>query len=284
LRRETRADPRATRLLRAAPSYRPAHPARPLAAHFPASLDSQQGKVKTNSRYGRIVIPLVALALGLLAARLVSGAADPVRPPQRPAQMAGKLADHPSYLIYLPQGWTPKQRLPLVFGLSPGADARSVILTWSSVAEKHHWLVAASKEFRNGQEFGPSLRQIEAELNAVEREYLTDPRRVIFTGTSGGGMGSHAFSKFHTDRLSAVVINTGMMYAPFMTGNYPEGKLAVFLASPTDFRYGEMQRDRRFLEGHHWKTKWIEFAGGHVVAPATVYEQAAAWLEENLPK
>ena len=32
------------------------------------------------------------------------------------------------------------------------------------------------------------------------------------------------------------------------------------------------------VEKHHW----IEFAGGHTLAPAAVYEQAAGWLEENL--
>ncbi len=57
----------------------------------------------------------------------------------------------------------------------------------------------------------------------------------------------------------------------------------VFLASPTDFRYNEMKRDRGFLESHGWKTKWIEFTGGHTLAPYEIYEQAAQWLEKNLP-
>jgi len=198
--------------------------------------------------------------------------------------MTGTFADHPTYLAYLPEGWNPAQRYPLVFALSPTADPRSMISAWSAVADQHHWLVAASKEFRNGQSFALSLRQIAAELDAVERDYAVNTRRVIFTGISGGGMGAHAFSEYYAGRVGAVVINTGMMNAPFMTADYPEEKLAVFLASPTDFRYGEMKRDRAFLESHHWRTVWFEFAGGHRLAPAAVYEQAAVWLEENLPK
>ena len=43
-----------------------------------------------------------------------------------------------------------------------------------------------------------------------------------------------------------------------------------------------MQSDRRFLEGLGWETKWIEFEGGHVIAPQKVYKEAADWLEDSL--
>jgi predicted esterase len=236
------------------------------------------------SRHGKAAVSTIALALGIFAARLICAAADsPGPPPPRPP-MAGRLVEHPTYLAYLPEDWKPEQSSPLVFALSPTADPRSMISAWSAVADKHHWLVAASKEFRNGQQFASSLKQIEAELNAVERDYVINTRRVIFTGISGGGMGAHAFCEYYPNRVSALVINTGMMNAPFMTADYPEGKIAAFIASPTDFRYGEMKRDQSFLKSHHWRTTWLEFAGGHRLAPAAVYEQAAVWLEDNLPK
>ena len=94
-------------------------------------------------------------------------------------------------------------------------------------------------------------------------------------------MGAHAFVRSHPGRVWAIVVNTGMMADGSLTPDYPPGKLAVFLASPTDFRYTEMQRDRRFLESRQWKVEWIEFEGGHAIAPAATYEQAAQWLEEN---
>jgi poly(3-hydroxybutyrate) depolymerase len=199
-------------------------------------------------------------------------------------RISGKLIDYPSYLIYLPDGYLPGKPYPLVFALSPSADALSMISVWSPVADRHGWLVAASKEFHNGVEWDLLLPQIEAELNEVEKNYTVEPSRVIFTGLSGGGMGAHAISKFFPNRVTAIVINTGMMEESFMTADYPERKWAVFLASPTDFRYQEMQRDRKFLELHRWKAKWIEFSGGHMLAPLPVYEQAAEWLEDNLPK
>jgi len=238
--------------------------------------------MKAESRHKKSVALLITIALGILVGLLFYGSPILVNTPQSPWPMTGKLTDRQSYLVYLPDDLEQGKKYPLVFALSPGADALSMISAWAPVAEKHHWIVAASKEFHNGQEFGLSLRQIEAELNDVKNAYAIDTTRVIFTGISGGGMGAHAVFKFYPSRVRAIVINTGMMEATFMTGDYPEGKIVVFLASPTDFRYAEMKRDRSFLEQHHWKIDWIEFAGGHTMAPATVYEQAAEWLDENL--
>jgi hypothetical protein len=42
-----------------------------------------------------------------------------------------------------------------------------------------------------------------------------------------------------------------------------------------------MKRDRAFLEARGWVAKWIEFPGGHTIAPASAYEEAAAWLEKH---
>jgi predicted esterase len=195
---------------------------------------------------------------------------------------SGKVKDEGAYLVYLPDDIEEGKTYPLVFALSPGADAQSMINTWAGVAEKHHWIIAASKEFRNGIAFDITLNELDRELTDVEQAYPINPKQVIFTGISGGGMGSHAMAKFFPTRVSAVVINTGMMEASFMTSDYPVGKLAVFLASPTDFRYTEMQRDQKFLRALQWKTRWIEFEGGHTMAPQEIYAQAADWLEENL--
>ncbi|MBI4674187.1 MAG: hypothetical protein HY741_21295 [Chloroflexi bacterium] len=191
------------------------------------------------------------------------------------------MTDDGNYLVYHPDGLERGKRYPLVFALSPTADAMSMLNAWAGVAEKHKWLVAASKTFRNEQRMDTSLQQVSDALRAVEKKYPVNTRRVIFTGLSGGGMGSHGFAKFYPARVTAIVINTGMMAEGSATADYPNGKLAVFLASPTDFRYREMQRDRTFLQTHNWKTYWLEFPGGHTLAPPEVYEQAAVWLEAN---
>jgi predicted esterase len=112
-----------------------------------------------------------------------------------------------------------------------------------------------------------------------------DKSRIIATGLSGGGMASHYLAYAHPELFAAVIINTGMMAEDQPTWPHPpRGKIAVFLASPTDFRYEQMKKNRLFLESLGWKTHWIEFPGGHRLAPSAVLEDAAEWLSLEFQK
>jgi predicted peptidase len=194
-----------------------------------------------------------------------------------------EVIDRPEYILYVASGIDASQKYPLVIALSPGADARIMIDTWKRVAEDRKWMILASKEFRNGVDPTPAFARIVDILGDLSSQWPIDMSKIIASGISGGGMGSHAFAFSYPDLIAAVVINTGMMDEQFVgRGDYPRDKIAVFLASPTDFRYQEMKRDRAFLEDMGWKTNWIEFEGGHALAPQASYQEAARWLEEQL--
>jgi len=196
-------------------------------------------------------------------------------------RVADKTSEHVSYLLYTPDGLEQGKKYPLVFALSPNADPMSMIIAWADTAEKHKWLIAASKEFEVGLDFPTALRLVEAELNDVEKQFPVDRQRVIFSGFSGSSTGAHAFVRAYPGRVWAMVLNSGAMADGSLTAGYPPGKLAVLLASRTDPAYAEIARDRQFLESRQWKVQWIEFEGGKALAPAATYEQAAEWLEEN---
>jgi len=195
----------------------------------------------------------------------------------------GKLSDYPEYLIYLPSKIDPSKKHPLIVGLSPGGNAQSVISTWKEVSEENGWIIYASKIFHNEGDMNAMLSSVANNLSNIFANFPVDSSKVIATGLSGGGMGAHALAFSYPHLITGVVINTGMMHE-YYSGQklkYPKSKIAVFLASPTDFRYGEMKRDRDFLESLNWKTKWIEFSGGHTMAPGPTYKEAAAWLNEQ---
>jgi predicted esterase len=126
------------------------------------------------------------------------------------------------------------------------------------------------------------MQNVLSEMHTVEKKYPVDNQRVILSGMSGGGMGAHGLAEFYPDEMRAIVVNTGMMAEGSHTSAYPNNRLAVFLASPTDFRYDEMHRDQTFLQSHNWRTHWLEFSGGHTLAPPALYAQAAQWLEQKM--
>ena len=156
-----------------------------------------------------------------------------------------------------------------------------MIKVWKPIADQRGWIVAASKRFRNGIEWDVVFSQLNAALDELLRDYPVDSKRVVVMGFSGGAMASHAFAQVAPARVRAVIANCGMIEEEWMREPYPRGGLVAFVASPTDFRFGAMQHDRAFLDGKGWTSTWIEFPGGHTLAPTTALDQAAAWLEKQ---
>lgn len=194
-----------------------------------------------------------------------------------------KTIENDEYVLYIPSRIDGNIKYPLVVAFSPNADAKSMVNTWRDIAEEKKWYLYASKTFRNGTDVIYLFSKITNNLNTLFVKYPIDKSKIIITGMSGGGMGAHFFSYFYPELTKAIVINTGMMHEDYSDPqNYPKDKIAVFLASPTDFRYEEMISDETLLKSLGWQTKWIEFEGGHITAPTHIYQQTADWLENKL--
>jgi predicted esterase len=202
-----------------------------------------------------------------------------------PAEKRPRVVETGEYVLYLPSELDLQSRHPLLVALSPSADAWSMIRAWQPVVEKHKWLLFASKTSRNGVPYGSIVPPLIAAVKSVSADYPVDKSRIVATGLSGGGMASHCLAYMHPELFAAVIINTGMMAEDQPTWPHPSrNKIAVFVASPTDFRYEQMKKDRLFLESLGWKTHWIEFPGGHRLAPSAVLEDAAEWLSQEFQK
>ena len=209
---------------------------------------------------------------------------ESIAQPQPILTKAPEIINSQQYMLYIPSGIDSNKKYPLVLALSPGADAQSMISTWKNVSEKHKWLIFASKVSRNGMDFKEAGGHLSSLIRQVSLNYPADRNKIIASGFSGGGQVSHYLSMYYPNIFWAIVVNTCMIHENFSGGksySYPKGKIAVFLASPTDFRYNQMKIDRDFLEGLGWKTKWIEFQGGHIIASDSAYQEAAQWLSEQ---
>ena len=188
------------------------------------------------------------------------------------------------YILYIPSGIEEDSKYPLVLALSPGADAIGMIQTWKAVSEKFKWIILASKESRNGLDMKLISNSLTNIIRQVSFSYPVDTKKIIASGFSGGGMLSHYLIMSYPNIFSAVVVNTCMISENYASGKsyyYPRNKIAVFLASPGDFRYKQMISYCSMLKNFGWQTKWIEFSGGHTIAPNVAYLEAASWLKEQ---
>jgi poly(3-hydroxybutyrate) depolymerase len=231
----------------------------------------------------------VIVACGLLLATSVFPIVAKLRE-STPTSVPHVSLDRPDGLsceIYLPPNLDRSQNHPLVFGSSPIASADDVLGAWREAADRFQLIVVGSRNYRNGP---TDAHQTDLQLETlaiVMRDYPVDPQRVYAVGLSGGAMNSYSLITAHPELFRGLVVNTAMMpqhmpgNPPFDSANFPHDKIAVFLASPTDFRYGEMHQDRKLLESFGWKIDWLEFEGGHHYAPSALYVKAAAWLGDH---
>jgi predicted esterase len=211
-------------------------------------------------------------------ARTESGTWDLLAADQRP-----RFIESEATILRIPSSFDPRAKHALVVLLSPSADAVGMMQFWTPLAERHQWLILASKTSRNGVDYDQTIPPLIRDLEKIVAEQSVDVRRVVASGISGGGMTSHYLAYQYPARFTAIIVNTGMMDAWMLERReqWVRGKLVVFLASPTDFRYGEMNRDRTALQGLGWSTEWLEFEGGHTMAPVESYELAVRWLERQ---
>jgi len=218
----------------------------------------------------------------------VLGASGPVR---------AEVVRAEGYELYVPSGLEIGKRVPLVLVLSPTGDTEAMWTVWFPVVSKRRWFLMGSTRYANDriQPFAPWVKAIGNDLEAVTAKYPIDTHFIIAGGLSGGGSASYLLAHEYPTTISAVVANTGRIWE-VLDGELPafvrreeirkrQGlpqSTAVLLASPTDFRYKDMQDDLSFLTRAGWRTKWIEFPGGHELAPESVYEEAIQWLSGQL--
>lgn len=192
----------------------------------------------------------------------------------------GQTFETSDYIFFVPESIVMSQKHPLIVAFSPGADAKQLVRTWKGPATRHECLLFASKVIKNGMDVPMALKKINQQIEELAKTIPIAAKGIIAVGVSGGGMTAHLFSFFYPDTVSAVISNVGYIHENSLKkkSKYPKSKLAVLLTSPTDFNYKLMLEDKKYLESLNWRTKWMEFEGGHRQAPADMLDESLKWI------
>jgi poly(3-hydroxybutyrate) depolymerase len=131
-----------------------------------------------------------------------------------------------SYIVRLPPGFSPDQRLPLVVALHPsvssGADFKATS-GWDAVSDLHGCVVAYptggnpvgtnGKYAWNSWDFSGAAPNDVSFLSAlvarIQQDHGTDPCRTTMTGFSNGAMMTNSFAAVHPDKLAAIAPVSG---------------------------------------------------------------------------
>lgn len=129
------------------------------------------------SRGVRAGLPIGALLILLLATSGAGAAPDGIRPGEVIEAVPCKDYPGQSYALYLPSGYTPQKRWPIVYAFDPGAQGGSPLRLYREVAEKYGYILAGSNNSQNflGAEEG---RAIQSMLDDTQARLAIDPQRI----------------------------------------------------------------------------------------------------------
>ena len=179
-----------------------------------------------------------------------------------------------SYALYLPSGYTPEKKWPIVYVFDPFAHGKVAVELFQQGAEQYGYIVAGSNNSRNGS-WKEEAAAADAMFRDTQERFSVDERMIYFGGLSGGARVAAQIAL-----LCKCATGVFLNGAGFDAGRAPtNGKgFAVFATTGTeDFNYPEVvQMDEKLAAAYpHWLRI---YEGPHEWAPKEVAIEALAWF------
>lgn len=180
-----------------------------------------------------------------------------------------------TYTLYLPSGFDPSRRWPLLMVFDPRGRSMLSAELFRDAAEAYGWILVSSNDTRSDGPMEPNIRAINALWPEVHARFPIDANRIYAAGFSGGAHLAYALGK-GTGALAGVVACGGRLLKDKLEGT----EFALFgLAGTTDFNYSDMHRVDEFLEKQGNRHRLEIFEGTHSWMPLEFARQAVEWLE-----
>jgi dienelactone hydrolase len=183
-----------------------------------------------------------------------------------------------SYALYLPAGYTPEKRWPILYAFDPGGRGRVPVALFRAAAERYGYVVAGSNDSRNG--LAPAA--VGAIINALWKDtharLSIDDARVYAAGFSGGARVANRLAAT-CGGCVAGVISSGAGFPPDIapTATLPYAFFGT--VGVDDFNFREMRPLERTLDALGVAARLVTFAGRHQWCPEEVCAEGLSWME-----
>ncbi len=182
-----------------------------------------------------------------------------------------------SYALYLPSGYNPAQRWPIIFIFDPLARGQVPVKLYREIAEKYGYILAGSNNSRNF-----SMEAASKAANAVWQDtharLSLDERQVYTAGFSGGARVAGLVATRCTPCRIAGVIAQGAGYPVTDRPSGKDGLYYFFSVGDEDFNWPEIVQARRQREDVGSPYRVRVFSGSHQWAPPEIMDDAVAWI------
>jgi dienelactone hydrolase len=231
----------------------------------------------------RVALSVAALCLCatavLLAPRPVRGfAADELPRGTLIESVNVEAAPGQSYALYLPTGYTPGKRWPILYAFDPGGRGQTPVALFRAAAERYGYVVAGSNDSRNGLAPAAVVAIINALWKDTHARLSIDDARIYATGFSGGARVANRLAA-GCGGCVAGVIASGAGFPPDIA---PTAKLTYAFFGTVgvdDFNFREMRPLERTLDALGISNRLVTFDGRHQWCPEAVCAEGLEWME-----
>jgi hypothetical protein len=182
-----------------------------------------------------------------------------------------------SYALFLPTGYTPERKWPILYAFDPGARGRNPLEHFKEAAQKYGFIVAGSNNSRNGP-WPPVMEASMAVWTDTNKRFSIDKKRVYATGFSGGSRAAAVFSKFVNHPVTGIIgIGAGLPQELKPAQVQPSAYFGI--VGIGDFNYQPMMKlDNEF---DNWKVphRFLVYEGEHNWPPQEICTRAVEWME-----
>jgi tetratricopeptide (TPR) repeat protein len=187
-----------------------------------------------------------------------------------------------AYALYLPSGYTPEKRWPILYAFDPGAQGATPVELFQEAAEKYGWIVVGSLNSQNGP-MQVSIDASDALWNDTHARFSIDDRRIYTTGFSGGARVAVWVAYLCKGCVAGVIAcGAGFHTQIAPTPQTPPASIPfVFYGTvgTDDFNFGELKNLDEVLNIIGLSHRISLFEGGHMWAPKELATRAVGWME-----
>ncbi len=183
-----------------------------------------------------------------------------------------------SYALYLPSGYTPQKKWPVIYAFDPDGQGNQPVALYKEAAEKYGYIVAGSYNSENGMQPVPLQTAIVSLLTDTRKRLSIDERRIYTTGFSGGARVATRVAS-SCGGCIAGVIACGAGFPPDIkpTAAVPFAFFAT--VGIDDFNYPELRRLDGLLSKLNLTHHTATFEGRHQWASSPLLVEAVEWME-----
>lgn len=188
-----------------------------------------------------------------------------------------------SFHVYFPSTYSPDSPAPMLILFSPGGNGASMMNALREAGEETGWIIVGCDGPRNGQPINIGSAMVADMLPEILKvAAFHHPGRLYTGGFSGGAIRAFMTVAEHDLPWCGVLSLGGWMGREPGSIGIPRNLDVAWVNGDGDSNATHyVERDSRIIRGASGRSRFFEFPGGHVIAPAETLTEVLRWFDEQ---